>query len=223
MRISINKKIGDDHMYCKTHPGESAVNTCNICGDWLCDECTTNIQGRLFCRACLASYAKDGEAPTRPGGPPPSAPSKINSGVLFLFSLLPGANYMYMGLMKRGLATMTGFFLIIFMLSTVSMPLTLLLALSIPVVFFASFFDGYKVRRRLMAGEVVEDNVGDALNIIIHNKFLRTLVLVVLAVVLIVNVVGFAVGLLSRVLPLLAIGLIVYVIMKRKSSGGRSE
>ena len=200
-------------MQCRTHPTISAANTCNHCGDWLCDDCMVNVQGRTFCRPCLATLSQDHGAEA---SPPPAAPgySKVSLGVLFFFSFLPGANYMYMGLMKRGLATMTGFFLLFFLIAQTSMPLTLLMIFGLIVLFFASFFDGFNVRRRLNAGEPVRDDIGELLNSILANKFLRTLFLVAIAVSIIVSVLQITVAIISRLLPLIVIALIVFIIIK---------
>ena len=123
---------------------------------------------------------------------------------------------MYMGLLKRGLATMTCFFLLIFMVSSVNMPLRLMLIFAIPVLALSSFFDGFNVRRRINAGEEVRDDIGDALNSILRNKFLCTLILVVVAVTIISTVLSILSGLLSTMFPLLIVGIGIYVIMRRK-------
>ena len=123
---------------------------------------------------------------------------------------------MYMGLMKRGIAAMCGFFLLIYVAIGSSFPLALLLWLALPVFYISSFFDGFNVRRRINAGEIVRDDIGDALNGIINNKFLRTLVLAVVALVLIVNVMGFAATVISRLFVPLVIVFILYVVLKRK-------
>jgi len=121
-----------------------------------------------------------------------------------------------MGLMKRGLAAMCGFFLLIFVAINTSFPLMLLLWLSLPVFYISSFFDGFNIRRRINAGEIVRDDVGDALNGIIGNKFLRTLFLVLVAIILIVTVLGFAAAIISRLIVPLLIVFILLVVFKRK-------
>jgi len=123
---------------------------------------------------------------------------------------------MYLGLMKRGIAAMCGFFLLIYVAIASSFPLALLLWLAVPVFYISSFFDGFNVSRRINAGEAVRDDIGDALNGIVGNKFLRTLVLVVIAIILIVNVAGFAGAIISRLfVPLIAV-FILYIVLKRK-------
>ena len=207
-------------MQCRSHPTKSAANTCNHCATWLCDDCTVDVQGRLFCRPCLAilSQTSESEACTPPPHHAASPRKKVSMGALTFFSLCfpPGSNYMYMGLMKRGLATMAGFFLLIFLIAVSSMPVTLLMIFSLVVLTVASFLDGFNVRRRINAGEAVRDDVGEALNSIMSNKILRTIILVVVAIVLIVSVFGLAVNIIGTLLPWLVIGLIIFVIVKRK-------
>lgn len=123
---------------------------------------------------------------------------------------------MYMGLMKRGLAAMCGFFLIIFMLSNVGGPLAVMLSLAIPVYVVSILFDGFNVRRRIIAGEAVRDEIGDALNGIIANRMLRNVVIAVLAITLAVTVLGWLSSIIARLLPLLIVGIGVYVLVKRK-------
>jgi len=123
---------------------------------------------------------------------------------------------MYLGLLKRGLAAMCGFFLLIFVGINTSLPLQLLLWFSLPVFYISSIFDGFNIRRRMNAGEIVRDDVGDALNGIIGNKFLRTLFLVVVAIFLIVTVLGFAAAIISRLLVPVLIVFVLLVVFKRK-------
>ena len=206
-------------MQCRTHPTKTAAVTCNHCANWICDDCTVELQGRLFCRPCLSvlSQPATGESRAAPPPYPRHASPKVSWGLLFFFSICfpPGVNYMYMGLIKRGLAALSGFFLLIFVAINSSFPLNLLLWLSLPVFVITSIFDGFNVRRRINAGEAVRDDIGDALNGIIGNKFLSTLVLAVIAIVFIINVMGFAIGFISSVLPWVFVGFIVLVIVRR--------
>jgi len=206
-------------MTCKTHPEKSAADVCSHCGNGLCEDCIVNTQGKKFCRPCLAVLANEPPLEERAGrahdGAPPQH-GRIMWGLLFLFSFLPGANYMYMGLLKRGLAVMSVFFLLIFMVSSTNMPLQLMLIFAIPVVFITSFFDGFNLRRRINAGEEVRDDIGDALNSILQNKFLCTLILVVIAVTLIFTVLSIAITIITSLFPLLVVGLGIYIIVKRK-------
>jgi hypothetical protein len=130
---------------------------------------------------------------------------------------------MYLGLIKRGLAAMCGFFFIIYLLTLVSGsffggPMTVLLALSIPVCFLSFMFDGFSIRRRMAAGEVVPDGIDDVLAFFKRNKR-PLLTLLVLLLVL-----GAAGSILSAVLrpvlnllPLVFVGLVLYILLKKKA------
>ena len=194
-------------MTCRTHPDKGAIGACNQCGSPVCNDCAVDTQGQLFCRPCLS-------VTTRTAKPA----HKISGGLLFFFSLLfpPGANYMYMGLIKRGLAIMSAFFLIIFLITVVSMPLTLFLSLSLGVIYLASFFDGFSVRRRINSGEIIKDDVGEAFGFILKNRTARTIFLVVIAVIVLVNILGFAINVISALLPILLIGFVIYLFVRKR-------
>jgi len=103
-------------MTCRNHPTRAAANTCGQCGDWLCEECTADVGGRIYCAACLQKYwaHEPEESVPEPAPYYPSRserPRNVSFGLLFLFSFLPpGINYMYEGLIKRGLFILSSFF-----------------------------------------------------------------------------------------------------------------
>ena len=206
-------------MQCRNHPTQPAANTCNQCGSWLCEECTVDIQGRLFCRGCLAELSSSPVA-----APPPSAtrPVRISGGLLFLFSCFfpPGTNYMYMGLIKRGLATMSGFFLLIYMVSVAPWRLTTLFAFGIPILFITCIFDGFSIRRRINAGEAVPDGVGDFISTMLHNKVVTLIILGILLFTFVGSMLDIAFNAIPRIGVLLIIGLVLYVVFRRKPPTG---
>jgi hypothetical protein len=91
-------------------------------------------------------------------------PSKF---LLFILSALPGLGYMYLGLIKRGLLVMAAFFLNIYLMAQFEIPM---LAFVIPIIFFASFFDGFKILRQIREGQTVEDTVEDLLGFVSKHK-----------------------------------------------------
>ena len=144
---------------------------------------------------------------------------KINAGLLFLFCafLPPGAGYMYMGLIKRGICVMLAFFFLIFLLTTgLGTMATVLIGLSFPVIYLACIFDSFCIRRRINTGEVVEDGVGSIVNSLLSNKKLCMLLLVVLTVIFAGSILGFALRLLRTIIPVLIIAFGIYVIFRRK-------
>jgi hypothetical protein len=85
-----------------------------------------------------------------------------NAFLLFIFSFLPGANYMYMGLIKRGLFVMSSFFLLCYLSAAFN---SVLIGLAIPVLVITAFFDGFNIRRRIIAGASIPDDVEDILGV----------------------------------------------------------
>lgn len=79
-----------------------------------------------------------------------------SSGLVFLFSLFPGAGHMYMGLMRRGTEIMISFFGAIFIVSSIlnfaeiGIPITI-------VIYFYSIFDAYHLAKAIARGEDVQD------------------------------------------------------------------
>ena len=134
-------------MNCLNHPLRQGVNTCCTCGGWLCEECSNERHGRNYCKSCLVSGSGGS---VRHGGRIP------NILLLLLFSGIPGANYMYMGLIKRGLFVLMSFFLCIYLGGIFNF-----FGFVTAGVVITSFFDGLRIRRRFIAGEPVSDDVDD--------------------------------------------------------------
>jgi len=157
-------------MQCVNHPTREGVNTCCECGAWLCDECTIEAGGRLFCKKCL-QRAIGGSPATREDDAPRAtachAKHHVNILLLLIFSALPGANYMYEGLIKRGLFAMTSFFVLVSVTSVLHMPL---LGVLICILWFTSFFDGIHIRRKINSGVCVDDSVEDIISFVKRNK-----------------------------------------------------
>jgi len=219
--LNSNKK-GDDFMQCRAHGDRVANNTCNQCASWLCDECTIDVQGRLFCRSCLASYVSTDPVTT----PTKTTRSHVNWGLLFMFSLFPpGANYMFMGLMKRGLATMCGFFLLIFMITVLSGTSMLLVVFALIIYVLTSVFDGFNIRRRINAGESITDNLDDMLGGLFRNKLFTFVIFVLLALVflggLFSSVASFLSGSVINVIVWIAIILIIVKVVSKKRTPPR--
>ena len=135
--------------------------------------------------------------PETPEGPPrPFVRGPINFGMLFLFTFIlpipfcpiPGVNYMYMGMIKRGLVAMTAYFGTIYLMimSFVNglWVLGLFFALSLPVLILASAFDAFRLRQRINAGEYVTDNADDVLAFIRRNRLFILAFLGVLAMLI---------------------------------------
>jgi hypothetical protein len=213
------------------HPDVNGLNTCNQCGDWLCEACTVEIDNRIYCRRCLAKLAREPEAPRGPvsgHAAPPHSRAKarhISGGLLFVFTCLTpvsGVNYLYEGLIKRGLAAMGGFFLLIYLTATFTFwPFSLIFGLSIPIYWLACAFDGFHIRRRMNAGEIVNDDVDDVIGFIKRNKrLIVAFAALLLALALASSMFSMLPSPVSRWLPVIVVALGLYVLLKKP---GRRE
>jgi len=170
-------------MSCYYHSDRSAVNTCSKCGAWLCDGCSVEIDGRVVCKACISRElsqphtAADPRAAAYGYMPAPVAP-KVNGFLLFCFSMMPGANYMYMGLIKRGLCMMAAFFGSIYVTAMFGgIPFAFL----IPILAVTSMFDGFRIRRLINEGKDVPDNIDDVREFVrSHRAILITVIVAAL-------------------------------------------
>jgi hypothetical protein len=81
--------------------------------------------------------------------------TNYNNFLVFVFSLIPGAGYMYLGLMQKGLEAMLLFWASVTIFAWIGLP-HFVAMISIPLWFYF-FFDTYAMRNRLAQGEEVDD------------------------------------------------------------------
>lgn len=206
-------------MDCINHRNKDATNTCYKCGSWLCDDCVVDAGGRILCRSCAEGRSARPAAPAH----------RTNGFFYFLLSCtVPGANFMYLGMMKRGLFLMSSFFLTI---SLIAMFGIWQLSFVIGIMWVASFFDGYAKRRRVNAGEYIPDSVEDIMSVVRRYKYHIIFVLGGLAAL---NVLSdlyrnlrYQVWLLDRVpaiIPVVCLIIVIYgIYMVGKSRGKRRD
>ncbi len=163
-------------MNCVNHIDREGVYSCSYCGDRLCQECSIDADGRSICKNCVKKLSRSVPPPppvapprhyTSAPTPPPAysrhRPSRL---VLFMLSAIPGANHMYLGLMKRGLFVLSMFALSIYLTSLLGgYP-----AAIIPIIAIASFFDGFNLRRKIIDGVPVSDSVSEITNFLSKYK-----------------------------------------------------
>ena len=133
-------------MKCTNHQEAEAQALCGICNTPVCDECLVRLGDKEYCRSCLEARVGTLEGTVR---------SDKSTMLAFLFSLVPGAGYMYLGLMHRGVQVMILFFGTIFVAGMAH--LDPILALVLPVVFFYNIFDTLQLVGRMRDGVPVED------------------------------------------------------------------
>ena len=88
-------------MNCFYHAEAPKVAFCIHCGRALCNECTRNIRGSVYCEACLADLV-EGKVPPASTGTTASGPKKelvagTNPGAAFALGLIPGVGAIYNG------------------------------------------------------------------------------------------------------------------------------
>lgn len=197
-------------MKCKFHPEKPGGAACSKCGGPLCGECAVHTQGSVFCRTCLGMGSGAGPSPSW-GGHAVAVNKKLLLALCVF--LPPGVGYMYMGLIKRGLVAMIGFYFLAFLVvASPGLPLSLLAMLSMPVLYFACIFDSFAICRRAEAGEAVPDGAGRAIASLLSNKKLCMALIAALALAFGLLALGFAVRILIGFLPLVVIFLGLYVI-----------
>jgi len=187
-----------------------------------------------------SSFTSDRMSNTQAHYPPP-APSELryrkSKLLTFLFSLLPGLNYMYLGLMKRGLFFMTFFFALSVLIREIRISM---FSFTIFMLMCFCLFDSFRIRRLLRDGFDVPDSIDDVISFYKANKkpvWMLLGILVVFGVLrrmsdFFVNVVlgsfafsaflGVALNILLFALWLVAIVLVCYIIARivsRKKDG----
>lgn len=164
-------------MNCKYHNDINATNTCNVCGEWICENCVLEIDGRIYCKDCLKQKLRN-EKTTE--NYKVNTYEKHTSGKVYkssfltlICSALPGCSQMYLGYTKRGLSLLIVFLLGLYI--DFFSPL-------IVITYVFGLFDAFKLKGNLERGIYQEDNISDIKNFIKENKlfmFILGLIIVV--------------------------------------------
>lgn len=80
-------------MKCAVHPEAEATGFCRNCGKAMCPQCTREVNGALYCDACLAANAPA----ANPLLPPPVSKSGPNPGLAATLGMIPGLGAVYNG------------------------------------------------------------------------------------------------------------------------------
>lgn len=135
-------------MKCAYHVDIEAVGQCGECNRPLCSDCAVDINGATYCRSCLQKKVAPQSSNSKTG-------CRRSPFWTFVFSMVPGGGYMYLGLMNRGLQTMLIFFGSVFLSNLIG--IESLMALVAPVVIFYSIFDAQQLVRAINKGEAAQD------------------------------------------------------------------
>lgn len=145
-------------MNCNVHHEKEANFRCFECGAFICNECAVEKDGKTICRNCLSSNLSGSDSNqirSGRGAAQNSYVKRYNAFLAFIFSLIPGAGQMYLGLMKRGLQLMVLF--------TIPIVITNLfyfggwLVIFNVIIWFYSLFDCLHIKRAINRGEEIKD------------------------------------------------------------------
>lgn len=165
--------------------------------------------------------------------PPPGRQRPRPMVLAFIFSLVPGAGHMYLGLMDRGIQLMLIFFGTLFLSSPglgEGLLSNLWAMVVAPVTWFYSFFDALQTAGRLNQGEDVADRPIVAWDVVRAREGLWGWALIALGVVALLDSLGLGQPFISDWLrrltaPLAISGLGLWLLFREKgvSSGGTDE
>lgn len=145
-------------MKCLNHSNAEAAGICGCCQNHFCEECLVKLGTASYCKSCVEKSIT-GKGVKEESGVSGVSPIKTGQRKsrfwAFLFSGIPGAGYMYLGLMNRGLQTMIIFFGAIFVAAFIDFGQ--IMALVAPVVVFYSIFDTQQAVQAINYGIPVED------------------------------------------------------------------
>lgn len=171
-------------MNCATHSDTAAVAFCRTCGKPLCNNCTRDVRGVIYCEACLAARM-EGTAPAagfvppqtppqqtgyqqfmdqglgvKVGPGPASGPNPTVAGILGSIPLGLGA--VYCGQYAKGLAHLGIFVAAIVALSSDELPWQADMVIGIFLGFFWIYqiLDAVRTAKAIQAGEPAPDPFG---------------------------------------------------------------
>jgi hypothetical protein len=167
-------------MNCATHSDTAAVAFCRTCGKPLCNQCTRDVRGVIYCEACLAARM-EGTVPAAGFVPPPPPPETVyppaggpsaayrpgvnagpNPTVAGILGAIPlGLGAVYCGQYAKGLAHLGIVVLAIVGLSS-DLPWQADMVLGIFLGFFWVYqiLDAVRTAKALQAGEPAPDPFG---------------------------------------------------------------
>ncbi len=181
-------------MNCATHSDTAAVAFCRTCGKPLCNQCTRDVRGVIYCEACLAArmegaatapaagfvppaqtavYPPMGSVPS--GGPRPplnTGPNPALAGILAGFFPF-GVGAVYTGQYAKGLSHLVIMVLLILGVSSDQLPwfLVTFLAISLGFFYFYQIIDAVRSAKAIQMGEPAPDPFGLAATFGAGEKF----------------------------------------------------
>jgi hypothetical protein len=175
-------------MNCATHGDTAAVAFCRTCGKPLCNQCTRDVRGVIYCESCLAArmegtapaagfapvgqpytpaaqtpYTPAGQTPYAPVTPrpvPSSGPNPAVAGILAGFFPF-GVGAVYCSQYAKGLAHLVIMVLMIIGVSSdVPWYVHMVLGLGIGFFYFYQIIDAVRSAKAIQMGEAPPDPLG---------------------------------------------------------------
>jgi len=170
-------------MNCANHSDQAAVAFCRTCGKPLCNQCTRDVRGVIYCESCLAARLEGAPAPGTYTPPPPPPPPNVyppiggayvpppgvlpvaagpNPTVAGILGAIPfGVGAVYCGQYVRGLVYL-GIFVLTIVLQAQDIPGIAHAALGIFQGFFWIYqiIDAIRTAKAIQAGEPAPDPFG---------------------------------------------------------------
>ena len=145
-------------MNCVNHSDAPAVAYCRTCGKALCNVCSRNVGGVVYCETCLAEKMHGAATVGAPPRPPAGAvvPPQSRPVVAGLLGFIPGVGAMYNGQFMKGVIHALAFVVLIFLTDHVSG----ILGIFIGFFVFYMVFDAYKTAEAIQHGMPVPDPFG---------------------------------------------------------------
>lgn len=223
-------------MNCATHSETAAVAFCRTCGKPLCNNCTLDVRGVIYCEACLAArmegttpaagfvpppmqtvYPPVGSIPAGPRLPLNSGPNPAVAGILAGFFPI-GVGAVYTGQYAKGLAHLVIMVLLIVAESS-DIPGFMHAVLGIGMGFFYVYqiIDAVRSAKAIQMGEPAPDPFGLGQAFGAGEKFEGTkvpagaAVLIGLGILFLLHTAGLFEFGLDRFWPLILIGLGVWM------------
>jgi hypothetical protein len=158
-------------MNCATHNDIAAVAFCRTCGKALCNHCTRDVRGVIYCESCLAARM-EGAAPA-PGftpvqtvyppvgaGSPPPHSSGPNPALAGILGAIPfGIGAIYNGQYAKGLAHLFIFMMLIYGADHAG-DWNTLFGIAIPFFIIYQIIDAVRSAKAIQAGQPAPDPFG---------------------------------------------------------------